>query len=192
MTLADTFRGIFLKGLKDLIRRERLYLNNQEQPLRLSNIQTLLDWLYLKDFVVSIKESFDSPTHVINYLCQYTHRVAIANNRILKVSSEGVTFKYKDNRDSGKSKIMTLSGPEFIRRFLMHVLPKRFVKIRHYGFLAGRNRPTKLALCRKLMRLLPTKTSKDFSTAEFIELFMTISLKCCPDCNGTIRPLIPT
>jgi len=190
--LADTFRGIFLKGLKDLINRGLLYLNNFEQPLRLSNIQTLLDWLYLKDFVVNIKKSFDSPTHVINYLCQYTHRVAIANNRILKVSSEVVSFKYKDNRDSGKTKIMTLSGPEFIRRFLMHVLPKRFVKIRHYGFLAGRNRPTKLALCRKLMKLLPSKTSKDFSTAEFIEAFMPLTLKRCPDCNGTIRPLVPT
>jgi len=190
--LADTFRGIFLKGLKDLVQRELLYLSNNEQPLRLSNIQNLLDWLYLKDFVVSTKESLDSPTHVINYLCQYTHRVAIANNRILKVSSDGVTFKYKDNRDSGKTKLMTLSGPEFIRRFLMHVLPKRFVKIRHYGFLAGRNRPTKLALCRKRMNLLPSKTSKDFSTAEFIEAFLSLSLKCCSDCNGAIRPLVPT
>jgi len=192
LAIADTFKAIFLKGLKDLIQRELLYLNSHEQPLKLSNIQNLLDWLYLKDFVVSIKESFDSPTHVINYLCQYTHRVAIANNRILKVSSEGVTFKYKDNRDSGKTKLMTLSGPEFIRRFLMHVLPKRFVKIRHYGFLAGRNRPTKLALCRKMMNILPSKTSKDFSTAEFIEVFMSLSLKCCSDCNGAIRPLVPT
>ena len=190
--LSRVFRGIFLKDLKDLIHRELLYFNNHDQPLKVSNIKALLHTLYQNDFVVFVRENFDSPTHVINYLCQYTHRVAISNNRILKVSADSVTFKYKDYKHAGKTKHMTLTGHEFIRRFLMHVLPTRLVKIRHYGFLAGRNRPTKLALCRKLMNILPAKTSKDFSTAEFIELVIPHNLKRCPDCDGCIRPLVPT
>ena len=80
---------------------------------------------------------------------------------------------------------MTLKGTEFIRRYLMHVLPKRFVKIRHYGIFAGRNRPTKLALCQRLMNMIPSKKSSEYSTLEFLSKFMNYDFSKCPKCSSS-------
>lgn len=180
--LSRVFKGVFMKELKKLLTENQL--NNwttESNPSNL-NFQAIIDTAYSKDFVVFSKENFDSPTHVIKYLCQYTHRVAISNHRIMKLTDENVTFKYKDYKDSGKIKNMTLTGTEFIRRFLMHVLPSGFVKIRRYGILAGRNRPTKLALCQRLMNIIPSKKSSAFTTLEFLEKFMKLDFSTCPKC----------
>ncbi|WP_374700067.1 transposase [Fusibacter sp. 3D3] len=108
--------------------------------------------------------------------------MAISNHRILKVTDDHVTFRYKDNKDSGKTKQMTLTGTEFIRRFLMHVLPSGFVKIRHYGILAARNRPTKLAHCQRIMKIIPSKKSSDYTALEFLVKFMRLDFSRCSKC----------
>lgn len=180
--LSRVFKGVFMKELKKLLTQNQL--NNwttESNPSNL-NFQAIIDTAYSKDFVVFSKENFDSPTHVIKYLCQYTHRVAISNQRILKITDQHVTFRYKDYKDSGKIKNMTLTGIEFIRRFLMHILPAGFVKIRHYGILAGRNRPTKLALCQRLMNIIPSRKSNSFTTLEFLEKFMELDFSTCSKC----------
>ena len=103
--------------------------------------------MYNKNWVVFCKKPFKSPGHVVRYLGRYTHRVAISNSRILAFDGQSVSFAWRDYRDDNKSKVMTLDASEFTRRFLMHVLPNRFVKIRHYGILCSRNIRSKLFKC---------------------------------------------
>ena len=101
--------------------------------------------------MVYCKEPFADPKHLMNYLGRYTHRVAISNQRILEITDSTVTFRYKDYADNNKLKSMTLSHIEFIRRFLLHILPSQFVKIRHYGLLANRTRRVSLQISRELL-----------------------------------------
>jgi len=103
------------------------------------------------DWVVYAKPPFGGPAQVLAYLGRYTHRIAIANSRLISMTGTDVTFRWKDYRHHAKSKLMTLSADEFIRRFLMHTLPDGFHRIRHYGFLANGHRAAKLALCRRLL-----------------------------------------
>lgn len=135
--LSSVFRGIFVKCLKR----------------QFSPSDGFIRGLYDKPFVIHIEKPFDSPSNVIKYLARYTHKVAISDSRIESFDRDTgmVTFSYRDNRDGGKQKSMTLHGLEFMRRFFMHVLPSRFMKIRHYGFLGNHNRLSKLELCRKLL-----------------------------------------
>ena len=186
--LSDVFRGKVKAELKKLLSLDQLINWKTGKPITKAKLKYLINLLYKERTVVNIKPTFESPVHVIKYLCQYTHRVAISNHRIISMDDETVSFKYKDNKDKdkngiGKTKIMTLKGTEFIRRFLMHVLPNRFVKIRHYGIFAGRNRPTKLAFCQRLMNLIPSKKAKEYSTIEFLKLFMNIKINTCVACN---------
>jgi len=113
------------------------------------NFFNLINSLYQVDWVVFCKKPFKSPWHVVNYLGRYTHRVAINNSRIMDFDETTVTLKWKDYKDN-KVKPMTLKVEEFVRRFLLHVLPSGFTKIRHYGILSSRNIGTKLVLCIKL------------------------------------------
>jgi hypothetical protein len=107
--------------------------------------------LQTKDWVVYSKPPFGGPQQVLKYLARYTHRVAIGNSRLVKLEGTRVTFEYKDYADAAKTKAMTLEGVEFLRRWVQHVLPRGFVKIRHYGLLANRHRAAKLAACRRLL-----------------------------------------
>lgn len=102
-----------------------------------------------------VKPPFGGPEQVLKYLARYTHRVAISNRRLLSMEDGPVTFAYKDYADGNKSKVMTLEATEFIRRFLLHILPCGFVRIRQFGFLANRARGKKLALCRALLGAVP-------------------------------------
>lgn len=113
--------------------------------------QDLLNTLYQQKWVVYLKESFVSSQSVIKYLGNYTHRIAISNNRLVKLENGRVSFRYKDYADGNKQKCMTVTVTEFIRRFLMHVIPNGFMRIRHYGFLSNRCKEKILALCRKLL-----------------------------------------
>ena len=135
--LSSVFRGIFVKYLK--------------QQFSLS--EDFIRSLYEKPFVINIEKPFDSPSNVIKYLARYTHKVAISDSRIESFEQDTgmVTFYYKDNRDGGKQKSMTLHGLEFMRRFFLHVLPARFMKIRHYGFLGNHNKLSRLNLCRRFL-----------------------------------------
>ena len=101
------------------------------------------------DWVVYAKPPFGGPEQVLKYLARYTHRVAISNGRLLSLDHGKVGFRWRDSKDHNRIKMMTLSATEFIRRFLLHVLPSGFVKIRHFGFLANRNRSFRLSLCRQ-------------------------------------------
>jgi hypothetical protein len=138
--------------------------------------------LFTKPWVVSVQDPVRQPHHVLEYLARYTHRVAIANSRIRMVKDGMVTFTAK-NRKKNRTESVTISAVEFIRRFLLHSLPKGFVRIRHYGFLANRNRMAKLNIIRSLLKL-PTPVAKMQTSFEKIMLQLTgIDITTCPCCN---------
>ncbi|MBE0451916.1 MAG: IS91 family transposase [Clostridia bacterium] len=180
--LSNVFRAIFLKALKELALSDELYTN-----LNAIEFKDLINQLYGKAFVVYAKENFDSPGHVINYLCQYTHRVAISNHRLLSADDNRVVFSYKDYRDQGRKKTMSLSTTEFLRRFAMHILPAGFSKVRYYGFLANCNKKTKLAKCQTLLRIIPSKKSLDYTAVEFIKRFMDKNAFKCSQCKVALN-----
>jgi hypothetical protein len=154
--LAPVFRGKFLAGLKELFREGRLNFSGSAEALRDPfELHNLLDRLYQKSWVVSVKRPFGGPEEVLKYLARYTHRVALSNHRLVGLSNDQVTFRYKDYSQGGRVREMTLPAQEFIRRFLLHVLPDRFVRIRHYGLFANRNRARNLELSRKLLGAEP-------------------------------------
>ncbi len=150
--LSRVFRGKFKFYLKKAIKNP---LINFTLPLSTSSedayFYNLIKSFYRHDWVVYAKPSFDNPQAVLKYLSNYTHRIAISNYRIISLEDGMVTFCYKDYKDDSKKKIITLTAVEFIRRFLMHILPHGFVKIRHYGLLCNRYRKEHLKLCRKLI-----------------------------------------
>jgi hypothetical protein len=132
--------------------------------------------------VVSVRDPVKCPEHVLEYLARYTHRVAIANSRIKSLKDGMVTFTAK-NRKKNRTESITISAVEFIRRFLLHSLPKGFVRIRHYGFLANRNRRTNLQVIRKLLKL-PSQLLKLETSLEEMMLQLTgIDITTCPCCN---------
>jgi hypothetical protein len=150
--LGHLFRGKFLAGLKAAYQAGQLTLAGSVEALRNpSQFRQLLGTLYRQRWVVYAKPPFGGAEQVYRYLGRYTHRVAISNGRLVSLEQGRVTFRYKDYADDQRLKLMTLDAEEFIRRFLLHVLPKGFVRIRHYGLLAGRNVDTKLADCRRLL-----------------------------------------
>jgi hypothetical protein len=138
------------------------------------------------EWVVYAKRPFAGPEQVLDYVGRYTHRVAISNNRLLDIAKGKVTFRYKDYRHDAQQKTMALEADEFIRRFLLHVLPDGFQRIRYYGFLANRYREQKLTCCRELLNM-PTpepralKVTKDYR--ERYEELTGSSLWQCPVCH---------
>jgi hypothetical protein len=147
--LARLFRGKFLAGVKAAFQTGPLHLPDALQDP--ASFQALLDRLYGKTWIVYSKPPFGSPEQVLAYLARYTHRVAITNSRLVRLEGDRVTFTYKDYTQGGRTREMTLPAPEFIRRFLLHVLPEGFVRIRYYGLLANRDRQRTLARCRELL-----------------------------------------
>jgi hypothetical protein len=141
--LSRLFRGKFLAGLRQASSAE-------EQPEEWSS---WLAELSGQEWVVYSQPPAAGASVVLKYLARYVHRVALSNNRLVSVTDEAVTFAYKDYRQGGRQKELTLSGAEFARRFVQHVLPRGFVRVRHYGLLANRGREEKLALCRRLLRV---------------------------------------
>ena len=142
--LASKFRGKFLWLLEEAYNVGKLeFYGDMAEYSYDQFFQEYLNSLRRKDWIVYSKENFNGPEAVIEYLGRYTHRIAISNNRILNIDDGSVTFKWKDYRD-GKQKVMTITAEEFIRRFLLHVLPTGFMKIRYYGILSNRNKSTKL------------------------------------------------
>jgi Putative transposase/Transposase zinc-binding domain len=147
--LSRVYRGKFLAGLTKLHAQGQLTL-----PPRLNETDAWRAWLarlYARDWVVYAKPPVGGPEQVLKYLARYTHRVAISNQRLEKLEDGRVTFRYKDYADSRKQKRLTLSAEEFLRRFVQHVLPKGFMKIRHYGLLASRRRQARLDEARLLL-----------------------------------------
>src|SRR5882672_7182784 len=154
--LSRFFRRRFLELLEQAFDGGELQFFAALQDLRERNTFVRhLEPLRDKEWVVYAKAPFAGPQQVLDYVGRYTHRVAISNNRLLSIEDEKVSFRWKDYRDDSAQKIMTLEADEFIRRFLLHVLPDGFQRIRYYGFLSNRNRDEKLTLCRQLLGMLP-------------------------------------
>jgi hypothetical protein len=139
------------------------------------------------DWVVYAKPPFAGPEAVLAYLGRYTHRVAIANSRLIQLKDGDVDFTWKDYRDSGKTKVMTLSADEFIRRFLLHTVPDGFHRIRHIGFLANGHRTGKLALCRTLLAAPTPEPPAAESYRERVRRLTGHALDTCPDCGGAMQ-----
>ena len=126
------------------------------------SFKAMLDELYDQEWVVYCKPPFHNAQTVMEYLGRYTHRVAIFNDRVVSLKDDHVTFRYRDRNDNDKIKLLTLHAWEFIRRFLLHVLPDGFMKIRHYGILSNRSRNENLTICKKLLGLrCPRKASEN-------------------------------
>jgi len=130
---------------------------------------------------VYAKPPFGSATHVLQYLARYTHRVAISNHRIVNVTDDAVSFRWKDYRHGSVMRTLTLPAEEFLRRFLMHVLPKRFVRIRYFGFLASRCRTAQLAQCRQALAVTPAPSVEPPTPGPPRRSWP------CPRCGGTMR-----
>jgi len=180
--ISKKFKGKFLDLLKQAYNNGEIAFFNEATKLALrSNFLSLVDTMYNKNWVVFCKKPFKSPGHVVRYLGRYTHRVAISNSRILAFDGQSVSFAWRDYKDSNKSKIMTLDATEFSRRFLLHVLPSRFVKIRHYGLLCSRNIKSKLTKCMKLTGNKPLSLTSKVQN----------NIKSCRTCGSTDVITIP-
>ncbi len=152
--LSRVFRGKFTAGLKKAFRKKQLAFPGSLQPLAHEPaFRSFLRSLFRQDWVVYAKPPFGGPQHVLHYLARYTHRVAISNHRIVNFADGQVTFRWKDYAHRSKQKLMTVTAEEFLRRFLLHVLPHGFVRIRFFGFLANRRRKSLLPLCQQLLRM---------------------------------------
>jgi hypothetical protein len=150
--LRKLFRGKLVAGLRDAFRAGRLDFPGALAPLKLDTaFGAFVRSLYRQPWVVYAKPPFGSPAHVLHYLARYTHRVAISNHRLVNVTDETVSFRWKDYQHGSQMRTLTLGVDEFLRRFLLHVLPKRFVRIRYFGFLASRCRTRGLPQCRQAL-----------------------------------------
>ena len=182
--LSRVFRGKFIAGLKRLYRRKQLRCTGPSAALaNEKQFRELLRRLHRQDWVVYAKPAFGGPRHVLRYLGRYTHRVAISNHRLVSFEGERVTFRWKDYAHGSKTRPMTLAATEFLRRFFLHVLPKGFVRIRHFGFLGNRFRAARVQLGRQLLAnapLPPTPAQVPHTNA---------AIWHCPHC-GTVMILI--
>jgi hypothetical protein len=180
--LRRVFRGKCVAGLKLAFQREQLHLSGNLAFLAEPKIfASWLRPLFRKDWIVYSKPPFGGPEYVLHYLGRYTHRVAISNHRLVSFEDGQVTFRWRDSAHNNEQKLMALSLDEFLRRFLLHLLPKGFVRIRHFGFLASRRRAQLLPLCLAALGALPRQTETATSTAQDMS-----SHSFCPHCGGSM------
>jgi predicted Zn-ribbon and HTH transcriptional regulator len=182
--LSIVFRGKFLDLLKKAFDRNMLLLVGQSASLAFN---LLINALPNKPWIVYAKKPFGSPAHVLDYLGRYTHRVALSNDRILSARNRAVTFSYRDRKNQDRKKTMTLDAHQFIRRFLLHVIPKGLVRVRHFGFLSNRSK-SRLSKCRQLLDLDPTVPKLSQRSVHPMMLQLTgIDISRCPLCQkGTL------
>jgi hypothetical protein len=179
--LGRVFRGKFVAGLKSAFYNKELLLPGSLQALEGERVfAAFLRKLFRQDWVVYAKPPFGGPEHVLHYLARYTHRVAISNHRLLRLTDGQVTFRWKDYAHGNKNRTMTISADEFLRRFLLHVLPKGFVRIRFFGFMASRRRTALLPQCQDLL-LAP---SQPLTSAPAPATAAVVATWTCPICGG--------
>jgi hypothetical protein len=191
--LSRLFRGKFLALLDAAAKRGALRFAGSTAALADSRAWTsLLRQMYRKNWIVYAKPPFGSPEQVLKYLARYTHRVAISNRRVVSLTNESVTFRYRDRAHGNAIREMNLDGVEFLRRFLLHVLPKAFVRIRHFGLLANRVRETNLAACHSLLGATPATQRDPTETPDDDQPAI------CPICQtgrlrliATLAPVVP-
>ena len=180
--LSQVFKAKFLSGLEKLYDDVALKLTGQLEVLaEVGKFKELLIACARKPWVVYAKQPFNGPKQVISYLGQYTHRIAISNHRLIKTEDDRVHFKYRDSRDGNKSKVMSLDATEFMRRFLLHVLPKGFVRIRHFGLLASRSKKENIELIRTLLAVVAPLVR---ATVEVLREIIGVDITICPHCKA--------
>ena len=176
--LSKVFCGKFIDELRQAFQNNRLSFHGKCK--RLSNKVEFDSFLYSlskQDWVVYAKPPFGGPEHVLHYLGRYTHRVAISNHRIVSVTDSHVTFRWKDYANKNKIRTLTLSCEEFITRFLQHILPKGFMRIRYFGLFANRKRKELLAHCQALLNYTPERVDSSSESGVWK----------CPRCHGPMR-----
>jgi hypothetical protein len=179
--LRRVFRGKFVAGLRQAFQLGQL--NFHGDLTLLAQPKTFAAWLrplYRNDWIVYLKPPFGGPEYVLQYLGRYTHRVAISNHRLVSLADGNVTFRWRDSAHNNEQKLLTLSLDEFLRRFLLHLLPQGFVRIRNFGFLANRKRAITVPLCLSLLGS-PTEATQEASTPSPCDLWR------CPNCGGPMR-----
>jgi hypothetical protein len=182
--LSLVYRAKFFDLLKRTFDQNKLLFVGPIAPLAdAEGFAALLNGLRKKPWVVYAKKPFGSPAQVLDYLGRYTHRVAISNDRICALYDGEVTFAYRDRKNQDRRKLMKLDGEEFIRRFLLHVIPKGFMRVRHYGFLANPSKE-RLSKCRQLIGLAPAPPPlPERSTEELMLILTGIDIHRCPLCQ---------
>lgn len=190
------FRGKFLDGLKQLREAGKLEYHGEAAKYRNHyEWRELTNTCYKKEWVPHFKESFAGARSVMEYIGRYTHRIAISNSRLVSMDQERVAFRAKDYKNGGGWKEVTVTGVEFIRRFLMHVLPKGFTKIRHYGLLSNRNKKKLIPLCRNLLGCREFLSRfKGLGKGQVIKMLYGKDIHVCQCCGGPLiigrmRPL---
>lgn len=185
--LSRLFRRLFLEGLQQAFDQRKLHFFSSLSSLEEQQaFEDYLKPLRSTEWVVYAKPPFGGPEQVLAYLGRYTHRVALSNHRLVSANDDQVTFHWKDYRKGNTQKTMTLEVNEFIRRFLLHVLPHGFQRIRHFGFFGNRYRKEKLALCRLLLKQ-PLLKEDVVTPVDYRDLFEQLtghSLRKCPHCDG--------
>jgi Putative transposase/Transposase zinc-binding domain len=184
--LRRVFRGKFVAGLKTAFREGKIEFHGHLVPL--AEPRAFASWLRLlfrHHWVVYAKRPFGGPEHALRYLGAYTHRVAISNHRLVALTDGNVTFRWRDSAHGNKKRLMTLPVDEFLRRFLLHLLPRGFVRIRNFGFLANRQRARRLPLCFSLLR--GSETISAAATSPAAE--HPHSSWSCPVCGATMHVL---
>jgi Putative transposase/Transposase zinc-binding domain len=180
--LRRVFRGKFVAALQQAFREGQLVFHGELTLLAQPKIfATWLRPLFRKDWVVYSKPPFGGPQYVLQYLGRYTHRVAISNHRLVSFIEEQVTFRWRDSAHHNEQKLLTLSLDEFLRRFLLHLLPEGFMRIRNFGFLANRRRATTLPLCFQLLGAAPQTEQGTSSAKDSTPLWL------CPKCGGPMK-----
>jgi hypothetical protein len=185
--LSHLFRRLFLQSLQQAFDSGKLQFFNALESLReRRTFLQLVNRMKACEWVVYAKSPFAGPQQVLDYVGRYTHRVAISNHRLLDIENHQVRFEWKDYRDGGQVKTMTLSADEFIRRFLLHVLPDGLQRIRYYGFLGNRHRKEKLELCRRLLGMPAPAEPTDPTVKDYRDRYEQLtgdSLHQCPQCK---------
>lgn len=184
--LSKVFRGKLLSQLEKSVEKGELQIPAGDPG-------ELMQQAARKQWVVYSKPPFGGPEQVLRYLGRYTHRIAISNSRIVALDDSGVTFRWKDRTDSDKTKVTSLAGPSFVRRFLMHVVPKGFMRIRHYGFLANAQRAKMVVRCRELIEADnrgeedggadATQTASEENWQQLLRRLTGVDVTMCPVCG---------
>jgi hypothetical protein len=190
--LSRVFRGKFLAGLRVAYTAGRLRFARQptDQTAADARFEQLVSAAVRTDWVVHAKRPFGGPDVVLKYLARYTHRVAISNSRLLDLTEGRVRFRYKDYAHGNHKRLMTLRASEFVRRLLLHVVPRSFVRIRHYGLWSNRRRREELALCRRLLEGDAAPEAQLLESEKFSESLASVTpTRSCPNC-GAARMIV--
>jgi hypothetical protein len=177
VSVLSRVRGKFVAALKRRFQQRQLIFPGSLRPLQNEKaFRAFLRPLFRQNWVVYAKPPFGGPHHVLGYLARYTHRIAITNHRLVAFTNHQVTFRWRDYAHGNRKRMMTLEAPEFLRRFLLHVLPRGFVRIRSFGFLANRHRATLVSLCQRLLLDHPRPATPPTNTPHPPACFR------CPQC----------